>query len=165
MISLVRVVVEVLWLFLPAIAANMVPVLAVRYRWLPRLAVPLDGGRAFRGRRLLGGHKTMRGLVVGVAAGTVVGALQGTPLAGAALSLGALLGDAVKSALKRQLGIPPGHPWPPFDQVDFALGALLVGGWFIPLTPLHVVLAPVVLGFGSHLVSRLGVKLRIKKSL
>lgn len=162
---LISVIGDTLWFFLPAIAANMAPVLAAHYGWLPRLALPLDGGRTIRGRRLLGEHKTVRGLVVGVVFSVAVGALQSSPLTGAALGLGALLGDAAKSLLKRQLNIPPGHPWPPLDQVDFVLGALLLGGWFLPLTFAHVLLAPVILGLGSYAVSVLGVRLRVKKSL
>jgi CDP-2,3-bis-(O-geranylgeranyl)-sn-glycerol synthase len=44
------------------------------------------------------------------------------------LGLGAMAGDAAKSFFKRRLGIAPGHPWIPFDQIDFQIGALLLAG-------------------------------------
>lgn len=51
----------VLYFFVPAYLANMSPVL-VR-GWFPALSTPIDGGRTFRGRRILGDHKTWRGSV------------------------------------------------------------------------------------------------------
>lgn len=160
-----KIIAETVWRFLPAIVANMAPIFAARYRWLPYLAVPLDGGRTLRGRRLLGEHKTLRGLVAGVLLGSAAGLLQGSLTAGLALSVGALLGDAAKSMLKRQLDIAPGKSWIPFDQIDFVLGALLLGVWFVPLTGMHAVTAVLALGTGSYAVSRLGILLRIKRSL
>ncbi|MBI4022201.1 MAG: CDP-archaeol synthase [Candidatus Andersenbacteria bacterium] len=162
--SLFSITADILWFFLPAIVANMAPVFAARYRWLPYLAVPLDGRHTLRGRRMLGEHKTLRGLVAGVVLGSAVGLWQGSLTASLMLSAGALLGDAVKSMAKRQLDIPPGRLWIPFDQIDFALGALLLGGWFVPVTAAHVVMAPIVLGIGSYAVSHLGVKLGIKEN-
>jgi CDP-2,3-bis-(O-geranylgeranyl)-sn-glycerol synthase len=35
-------------------------------------------------------------------------------------------GDALKSLVKRRVGIAPGAPWIPWDQLDFALGALVL---------------------------------------
>ena len=61
--------------------------------------------------RWLGAHKTVAAL-------------------GLALGIGALGGDALKSLVKRARGIAPGKSWVPFDQLDFAVGALaLVWPW------------------------------------
>lgn len=92
------------------LAANGTPVVAA---WLlgPRGAWPIDAGRQWRdGRRLLGAHKTWRGLALGIVA---------TGLAGAALRFGfatgavfgalALLGDLASSFFKRRLGRPSGR--------------------------------------------------------
>jgi CDP-2,3-bis-(O-geranylgeranyl)-sn-glycerol synthase len=130
----------VLWFFVPAYLANMSPVF-VQGRF-ERLAAPIDGGRTFRGRRILGDHKTWRGIVAGIGAGVVVAGLQRlihgagwcTALAlvdysaswlaiGFLLGLGTGVGDAVKSFFKRQIGIAPGRPWIGFDQLDFMVGA------------------------------------------
>lgn len=163
--EILKLTIETVWLFLPAIAANMTPVFAARFHWLPGLALPLDGYLMLRGRRLLGDHKTLRGLLTGLLFGSVVGLLQGSPAAGAALSLGALVGDTTKSFIKRQLDIAPGRPWIPFDQIDFVLGALLFGHWFVRPTIDHAITAVIVLGLGSYAVSALGISLRLKTSL
>lgn len=64
----------VLYFFVPAYLANMSPVL-VR-RWFTSLAVPIDARRTLRGRRILGDHKTWRGLLVGIAVAPLVLELQ-----------------------------------------------------------------------------------------
>ena len=125
-----------IWFFLPAYTANMAPVL---FRKLPFLVYPLDFGKTLNGKRIFGTNKTWRGLVVGTLAGTLVFYLQTlypvsfeifsysatTIWLGFYLSLGALIGDAIKSFFKRQSGIAPGKPWYVVDQIDFPLGALL----------------------------------------
>jgi CDP-2,3-bis-(O-geranylgeranyl)-sn-glycerol synthase len=58
--------------------------------------------------------------------GTTVGALQGVLLIGFLLSLGALLGDLVKSFFKRRLKVARGKSLPIADQLDFVIGALLL---------------------------------------
>lgn len=152
-------------LLLPAAIANIAPVLAARYGWLPTLNRPLDGDFTFRGKRILGPHKTWRGLITGVAAGALAGFFLGSALLGAALGAGALAGDAVKSFLKRQLNIAPGKPWPLLDQIDFVIGALVVAWFIFPLTLVHVVTALIIFGVGSYVTSYIGVNLKIKKSL
>jgi len=133
-------ILQVLFLFVPAYAANMSPVLvAGRFE---ALAVPMDGGRSWRGRRILGDHKTWRGLLAGAVTGVAVYELQRLAyragfvrslalldydaypvIGGLLMGVGALVGDAVKSFFKRQVGIAPGRSWPGFDQLDFYLGA------------------------------------------
>ncbi|MFQ6088286.1 MAG: CDP-2,3-bis-(O-geranylgeranyl)-sn-glycerol synthase [Candidatus Methanofastidiosia archaeon] len=98
---------------------------------------PLDFGRYFPdGRRILGDGKTFRGFGLGVLGGTFTGALQhylgsypNYPYAlklGLLLGFGALFGDALESFLKRRLGKERGTPFPPFDQLDLVVGALLL---------------------------------------
>jgi CDP-2,3-bis-(O-geranylgeranyl)-sn-glycerol synthase len=90
-------------------------------------------------RRWLGEHKTVVGLGLGVVAAIAVPFIQ-SPLAwsgalvdydhwaglGLRFGLGAMSGDALKSLVKRRVGIAPGAPWIPWDQLDFALGALVL---------------------------------------
>lgn len=131
------ILVQLIYLMLPAYVANMVPVFA---RKLPVLNRPIDAGMTWRGRRILGANKTWRGIVVGVIAGVIVAGIQWSLvevlpwlniisyeqwyLVGILLSLGALLGDALKSFLKRRVGIQSGTAWIPFDQIDYAIGAV-----------------------------------------
>ena len=160
---MIHALVQVLYFFLPAYLANMSPVL-VRGR-LEVLAVPIDGGRTLRGKRILGDHKTWRGILAGVVAGMLAFEMQrflyeaqvarqlalidysAHPLLpGLLMGLGASVGDAVKSFFKRRIDIAPGASWPVFDQLDFFFGAYsFVSLVYAP--PLLVVLAslPVIL--------------------
>ena len=143
-----------LYFMLPAYVANLVPPLL---RKVSLLDYPLELGFHFRKKPLLGSHKTWRGLVFGTAAGTVTFMLQqhfnspGFPFVlfdyataslwiGFLLSLGALLGDAVKSFVKRQLGIAPGKPWFVFDQIDYVAGALILVSPYVVLSLFEILL-------------------------
>jgi CDP-2,3-bis-(O-geranylgeranyl)-sn-glycerol synthase len=149
-------VVRVVYFFGPAYAADVSPILAKRL--LPKFDAPIDGGATFRGRPLLGAHKTWRGLGACVAAGVTVWQGQrilyhmglwhalalvdytAEPLLpGLLMGVGAGIGDTVKSFLKRQVGIAPGSPWLGFDQLDFFLGALAFVS-LVHVPPLGVVL-------------------------
>jgi CDP-2,3-bis-(O-geranylgeranyl)-sn-glycerol synthase len=103
--------------------------------------LPVDLGRSFSdGRRILGNGKTYRGLFIGIFAGIAIGFVQiycssaysltmlpvHTIVSVTALSVGALLGDLVKSFFKRRLGMERGESWFIADQYDFAAGALLL---------------------------------------
>ena len=153
-------ILKAVWVFLPAAIANSVPVVAKRYNWLVFLDKPLDMGSRMGGKRVLGDHKTWRGLILGVLAGMLTAVLQQqialnnstvsslsiiewelhSPLViGALMGFGALFGDAAKSFLKRRLNIKPGDTFIFFDQVDYILGALLFLSLKIPLTNLPII--------------------------
>lgn len=122
-----------IWFLLPSGAANMAPVFAARL--FPAASAPVDCGVSWRGKQLLGSHKTWRGLIAGVAVVAVVFRAQQAMIetvpwlraigpfdygsqpiwVGAGLGLASLLGDRVKGLLKRQAGISPGRPWIPWD--------------------------------------------------
>jgi CDP-2,3-bis-(O-geranylgeranyl)-sn-glycerol synthase len=185
--SVLNIIVESIWFFMPAIVANMAPVFAAHYHWLPRLNQPVDGGLVFAGQRLFGATKTIRGFLVGVAAGAWVGLVQSflfhatawapalslvsygqleaAVFLGAILGFGALLGDIFKSFLKRRLGMVTGGSWLVFDQIDFVIGATAVTWWLVPLSAAHIITALLVIGAGSFLTSLVGVQTGIKKSL
>lgn len=184
---LIQSTLEILWLLLPASVANIAPVIAAKYAWLKPLNKPIDFGAMYRNKRLLGDNKTIRGLTAGVVAAAITGIIQYLALSNqfiqaitigrydsivhaagiaAAIGLAALAGDAVKSFLKRQIAnVGPGNPWRPFDQIDYAIGALIVAAIVVPITITHVVIAITILGLGSYVTSAIGVALNIKKSL
>lgn len=148
--------------FLPAGIANMVPVFAARVPGLRNWEWPMDGGRSWRGRRLLGDHKTWRGFAAGTASAVLAAVIiskvdpffyQGASpvLIGFLLGAGALAGDAVKSFFKRRAGIPSGKAWFPFDQVDYIAGAIAFSFWYAPLRPAGYLLM-LALGFVLHLL-------------
>ena len=130
-----------------------------------RLAIPLDGGRTLRGRRIFGDNKTVRGLVVMVPASALtfllVAAvarashdhaldiwpltLAGFAALGTLAGLGFMIGELPNSFVKRQLGVGPGDA--PrgrvaallsfvIDRVDSIVGMLLVVGVMVPVPSL-----------------------------
>ncbi len=152
------------WFILPAWLGNMLACTFGGGR-------PIDGGRNFAdGRPLLGKGKTIRGVCVAIFSAVCVAIVQSfvnytfNPLIfGLLMGSGAMLGDIVKSFFKRRLNIKSGNPFPPFDQLDFILGAFALyygigpyvlnhfyslSGWTIVfifvLTPLAHVLMNVV---------------------
>ncbi len=136
-----------IWLMLPALVPNSAAVLFGG-------GTPMDFGRSWRGKRILGDGKTWRGFLGGALTGLGVGALQimltellsdpdrfgygDLPWAVvmvAALSFGAMTGDCVGSFLKRRFGVGRGEKAPVLDQYNFVVGAIafaaLAGpGWF-----------------------------------
>ena len=122
------VVLQLLWLALPIIAAGLVHLAVMKLDLLPGLRrMPLDGGLTFRGKRLFGDNKTWRGAVVTI--GTTMFAAWGVAqlsaccwslpalvpfssehplLWGLLLGTGYIVGELPNSFAKRQLGISPG---------------------------------------------------------
>ncbi len=148
----------------PAYFANMAPPLAK--------ALQLPGQRPLWERRL-GSHKTYRGLVTAVIGGAIAGGLlhylafgwyaDHTPVVsvatGALVGLAAILGDALKSAVKRALKVPAGQPFVPWDQIDFVLGASLVivplgiAPWWMALLALAITpLLHLLVNMGAYLL-------------
>lgn len=165
-----------LWLayifFLPAGLANAAPVIANRIPVLNRWTTPLDFGMKYRGQPIFGANKSWRGVLSGVLVGMLLGVLffpwlgaldhVNHAILGGALGLGALIGDAVESFLKRRFGVKPGESWFPFDQIDYILGGLLFSLPFIRLRPVEYgVIA--ILYFCLHLAgSYVGYLLHLK---
>lgn len=125
------------WLMLPALVPNSAAVLFGG-------GTPIDFGRSWKGRRILGDGKTWRGFFGGALTGFSVGLLQimATVIADeeaafgfgdlpwsiavvAALSFGAMAGDSAGSFFKRRLGVDRGSKAPGLDQYNFVLGAVL----------------------------------------
>lgn len=132
--DVLKEVLTLIWLVLPAYVANGSPVVGAKI--LDKASFkrhPIDMGRLFiDGRRIFGDNKTWEGLVIGVASGVIVGFLQSYLccnsleyiVRGAALSVGAMTGDLFGAFIKRRLGIKPGDPLPIVDQTFFLFVAL-----------------------------------------
>jgi CDP-2,3-bis-(O-geranylgeranyl)-sn-glycerol synthase len=160
----VELVVGAFWAMLPAYVPNNAAVLAGG-------GEPIDGGRSWGDRRVLGDGKTWRGTAAGTAAGfalafalnavnaSVTGLLgfalpRFSPLAAFGLAFGAMLGDIAASFLKRRSGRERGAAFPGVDQLDFVVGALLLCavldyGWFtetftLPVLGVVLVLTPLL---------------------
>lgn len=140
------------WLTAPILIAGLVHVAVIALDLVPGLARPIDAGRRWRGRPLLGRNKTWRGFVVMPAAtATTVAAQQAlasrSPRLGALAPLtrggppwvvGAICGAAYvfaelpNSFVKRRLGIAPGASAPRaraaqyiVDQLDSVIGCAI----------------------------------------
>jgi CDP-2,3-bis-(O-geranylgeranyl)-sn-glycerol synthase len=75
----------------------------------------------------LGSRKTFDGLFFAICCGLSVGFLVSSPQLGIFLGIGAWLGTLGGSLVKRQLSIKLGAPAPVLDQLDFIIGATLLG--------------------------------------
>ncbi len=127
--GVIQLILESLWLILPAYFANAMPVLL-------KGKILIDFNKKFfDGKPLLGKGKTFEGLIGGILIAGIVGWLmqqigsvglisQSFQL-GIILGAGALFGDIVESFFKRRMNLKRGADLPIFDQLDFLFGALL----------------------------------------
>tara|TARA_Y100000310_G_scaffold327507_1_gene393997 strand:+ start:912 stop:1448 length:537 start_codon:yes stop_codon:yes gene_type:complete len=175
---MLALIVKSFYLMLPAYFANMAPVLCKRIKFLN---VPVDLNEKLEGRPILGRNKTYRGLLAGVIFAVIIAFIQFLLsrigffsslsildysrwyLIGFLLGLGALMGDMAESFIKRRLNIRPGRSFIPFDQTDYAIGALI----FISVLKrleLGFMLITIALSFVLHiLVSQIAFYLRLRK--
>lgn len=175
----------ILWFFLPAGIAITVALFAARFPFLKEFSYPLDFHQKWRGKRVFGEHKTIRGLLTGVGAAIVTVVLQryiydhnvavrsligidysqiDPIILGGLAGLGAIVGDGLKSFFKRQVGIAEGRSWFPFDQIDHICGFVVFTFFYIRLTFMQYLLLFVV-WFGIHLLtSYIGYLLKLKKT-
>jgi len=154
------IVLQALWIIIPAYVANASAVLVGG-------GTPIDFGKTYKdGKRILGDGKTWRGLLSGTFIGMTAGFglvvaasyinsseyqflnltnFQGFPLMIPiifSICFGALLGDIIESFFKRRIGKNRGENWIPFDQIDFILGVVFF--CFIVSSIIHI------LGFMSY---------------
>ena len=172
-----------LWFFLPAGVANAAPVFASKIPGLKKWSTPIDFYKKHNDKRILGNNKTWRGLCFGIFAAVITLLLQKyifaiSPwlqsqvslidysnvnlLLGFALGFGALAGDAIESFFKRQVEIPSGDAWFPFDQIDYIIGGCLFSALVYSL-PLLNYLVILIVWFFIHLISSyIGFLLKLK---
>jgi CDP-2,3-bis-(O-geranylgeranyl)-sn-glycerol synthase len=167
------------WLVVALSLAGAAHVLWLKSRWGRRLSRPLDGGATFRGRRVFGANKQVRGVVVMPLASagvfTALGGLRdGYPewLArglwdlppamyaglGFACGLAFMLGELPNSFLKRQLDVAPGAAPQDgalrplcfvIDRCDSTVGVLIVLTLLVPVST-GTWLWALLLGPASH---------------
>lgn len=178
-------ILQCLWFFLPAYVANMAPPIAAHFGILEFLNKPVDFGKKFFDKEILGSHKTWRGLIVGVCAGFATYFIQvllykksdffasvsildyqniNPWLFGILIPLGALCGDMIFSFFKRQLNIAPGESWMPFDQTDYVFGVMIFTAPFLNFE-IRFWIWLLFLTFVLHILcNKLGYWLKISKS-
>ena len=154
------------YLMLPAYFANMAPVI---FKRINIFVCPIDFNKKLLGKPILGKNKTYRGLFFSVISSVIIALIQHYLynfdyfrtisffnyqrwfLFGLLMGFGAVFGDIAKSFLKRMAGIKSGNPFIPFDQIDFAIGSLLLIYMFKIIT-LRIILVSVVLSFVLHII-------------
>ena len=138
--EIIYLIIKSFYFILPAYIANMSPVIVKKLRILE---FPLDFKIKIKNKRILGEHKTIRGLISGIIGGILVAFIQNYLtkfefftnlsiinydswiLIGFLMGFGAIFGDAIESFIKRQLNIKPGKALVLWDQIDFIIGAIL----------------------------------------
>ncbi|MEK6874585.1 MAG: CDP-archaeol synthase [Nanoarchaeota archaeon] len=168
-------ILSLLYTYLAAGIANMAPVFL---KHLSFLDMPIDCGIIIHKKRLFGDHKTWRGFIGGVIAGTIFflvqvyaaqyGILTSLLLTkdlgfGFLISVGALSGDLLDACIKRRLGIMEGKAFPPVDKIDYIIGAIVLGsGIYLPSWQ-DVLLLMVMLCTLTILVKYIGWKIGINQ--
>jgi CDP-2,3-bis-(O-geranylgeranyl)-sn-glycerol synthase len=179
--SIIKTILTALYFAAPGLIANMSPILGKNI--LKSLAKPIDFRYKFCGRRLFGDHKTIRGFLLAIFTGGLLGFVQYlirdisffssisyinytlgiSILIGAVFGFAALFGDAVKSFFKRQLDIPPGKPFIPFDQMDYVIGIILFSFFFKPVTWQMALALIIVIPFVTVLFTKIGYSLKLRE--
>jgi hypothetical protein len=159
---------QALYLFAPLLVSASLAAIVMRHDWLSALNRPIDGGSMLHGKRWLGDGKTWRGALLALTGSSLTVLVQQTLAAqvpealqvvdysridalafGAALGLGAILGELPNSFVKRRLGIPRGkttrgslaalfYVW---DQVDALIGAWPLLCFWLEPSPALVVMS------------------------
>ncbi len=145
---------QILSVAFPLIFSNVIHMLFVRFQWLSFLAHPLDAHKTFRGKRIFGDSKTLRGLIIVTLLTAVFSEIQKYILLnnetlqpysilsfqeihafmyGLGFGFFYMIFELPNSFIKRQLDIQPGmrsqqRSWVFFsllDQADSIIGAVL----------------------------------------
>ena len=174
----------VFWFFGPSGIANVVAFASGKISFLKKYSYPVDLGIKFRGKRILGTHKTIRGFICGTIAAILIVYLQiflyknipflqklirldynfiNPIILGFLSGFGALFGDSFKSFFKRQFNIQPGKSWFPFDQIDYILGGVFFTAFYIKLSLLEYVLLFIVWFLIHPLSTLIGYLLKLKE--
>ncbi len=179
LVNIVLLILQSLWLILPAYAANSFAVIAGG-------GTPVDFGKKFYdGKRIFGDGKTWKGLMGGIVFGMFVGVVQtysaeiiefpdfgffpGFFVVLFCLTFGALFGDLYKSFVKRRLNVKRGGKLPVIDQLDFIAGAFLFliifsPVWFLQtFTIYHIIIILVVSPLLHRVMNIAGYRIGKKK--
>jgi CDP-2,3-bis-(O-geranylgeranyl)-sn-glycerol synthase len=147
---------HLLKLLLLLAVANGAPVFAKK-AWGGALATPLDtGARFLDGRPVFGPTKTVRGVLVSVAATAAAAPLMGIDWSlGALIGATAMVGDLLSSFVKRRLNRPPSSRAIGLDQIPESLLPLLACREALRLTVADIAIVVAVFFAGALVLSRL----------
>lgn len=162
----------------PAVVGGIIHSLVIKKDVFPGLRLALDAKLLWRGRRVFGDNKTIRGAAVMILSTSVAtlglswaakpgffpdlpvraGTLQ-TLIFGAIIGIGYILGELPNSFFKRQMNIAPGSRpkgqaglwWYIADQADSVIGVCLAI-WFVYRLPWTTIITVLVIGTVVHIV-------------
>jgi len=178
-VDIFSLVILSLWVMLPAYIPNNAAAIFGK-------GTPLDFNRSWRGNRIFGDGKTIRGTIFGILFGILTAIFLNIlnqhfssvlgidfpifPIVVAVgIPIGSLLGDAFASFIKRSLNIPRGHSMPLLDQLDFVIGSLSLAFiispvWFFETFSMPIILTIFLLTPILHLcINAIGYLMGIKK--
>jgi len=172
------IILKAVYFMLPAYFANMMPIFSKRINFLN---YPVDFNKKLFGKSILGSHKTYRGFFFGIIGAIVIAYVQfllsrftlfsnislldysNWLVIGFLIGFGALFGDSVKSFFKRRVGVAPGKPFIPWDQIDYSVGSLLLIS-IIYIPSWDLVIAVIVINFILHITANhIGYYIGIRK--
>ena len=166
-------ILKIIWIFLPGAFANMAPLFFLRINFLNS---PIN-------KKLFGENKTWRGLFFGIIFGILVAFLQKMLSAlfhkieiinyneiniivfGFLMGFGALIGDLLKSFIKRKFKISPGKSLPIFDQIDWTIGSLIILSLYIKIKIEFFIYSILILGILHFLINIFSYKIKIRKTI
>ncbi len=178
--DILGIIIKMIWLMLPAYLANPAAAISAKIGSPGR---PIDFGKQYKGKRILGNGKTYKGFITGIVFGIFIAIMENiintrfledsmpqfNTAAIIALPVGSMLGDVVASFLKRRLNLKRGQAFPLVDQLDFAIGAWLItiifaGQWFFQNFTVEIIFAALILTPIFHLiVNIIGYKIGVSR--
>lgn len=143
--------------------ANGAPVITKRI-FGSFLAHPLDGGLVLADARpLLGGSKTLRGVVVALLTTAACAPLIGLDWTiGLLIAAAAMSGDLLSSFLKRRMKLDSGSMALGLDQVPESFLPALACRWVLPIGLADILCVTALFFVGALAVSRVAYKLEIR---
>lgn len=166
------IAVQTLQIALPAYLANASPTLLIKLK-----KHPIDFGLKHKGNRLLGDGKTIEGFImaciIGYLSGFLVNYLTSfttnielliiPQITFLFIGVGAMVGDAVGSFIKRRLNMKRGQNAGLLDKIDFIIGAFLFARIFVAYSWLNFLLALIITPIIHRLANIIGYKIGVKK--
>jgi len=176
-------IIELLYFLLPAAFANIMPVFVKHH--FRSLAYPLDFKKKFIDeKRLLGEHKTFRGLVFGIIGAMTISLVQkylhnyylfnaislinyqeiNILVFGFLVGIGVIIGDALGSFVKRRVNVKPGKSLYLIDQASSIIGiGIFVLPFYLPSLEIFLYLF-IIWTIGHFIIKFIGYLLKIDKN-
>ncbi len=166
-----EVIVHTAQIVVPAYIANAAPTFLVKLK-----KHPIDFGKKWKGKRILGDGKTIEGLVFAVIVAYISGLVElwliskfnyqflTIPVWGFALiGLGAMIGDMTGSFIKRRKNMKRGENAGLLDMEDFMVGTLIAARIVVNYSIWVVVISLLITPIIHRTANIIGYKIGVKK--